>query len=163
MLAAVLSDIHDNVNNMLAALAIAEEQGCRALIFTGDMADFSTFSLLREAWPHELHLVFGNNEYEHEEFYKLAERSHHTHLYGRTGEFRLDNRLIFITHYPHIATRALETGSYDAIFYGHSHIAESKLVGRTLTANPGEVCGIRYSPSFAVYDTVTNTIKYTFL
>ncbi len=157
---AILSDIHDHTTHLLAALLRAEELGCTHLLFAGDMAGLSTFRTLREEWLHGIDLVFGNNEFDRTSFLRLAEQFHHTCHHGDAGSLELDKRRIFLTHYPHIALREAQSGAYDAVFYGHTHCAEQHHCGHTLVANPGEVAGVRNTPSLAVYNTTTNSLTH---
>lgn len=160
MLTAVLSDIHDNISNLLTALWQAEKAGCRHLLFTGDIAELSTLRTLREEWEYGIDMVFGNNEWDRGAHIRLAAQFHNLKHHGDIADFMLDGRRIFMSHYPHEAERALHSGLYDAVFYGHTHKAELREYGNALIANPGEICGVRCSPSFAVYDTSTNTLTY---
>ena len=160
MLIAVLSDIHDNISNLLAALALAEQQGCSHLLVTGDLATLSTLRTLREEWEHGIDLVFGNNEWNRAEHLRMAEQFHHCRHHGDTADITLDGRHIFLTHYPHIAEQAMQSGEYDAVFYGHTHRAELRQGKSGIIANPGEIDGVRRPPSFAVYNTANNSLTF---
>lgn len=160
MLIALMSDIHDNTTNLLLALAEAERMGCTHLLFTGDMATLSTFRTLREEWPHGIDLVFGNNEFDRRTFMQLAEQFHDTCHHGDTTDIDLAGRRIYLTHYPHIAAQAAQTGLYDAVFFGHTHFAEQHTCGKTLLANPGEIAGVRSASGFAVYNTQDNSLTH---
>lgn len=159
MLVALLSDIHDHTTHLLLALQAAKERGCTHLLFMGDMASASTFCLLREEWPHPLDLVFGNNEYELQTFERMASQWPHTTLHGDLADITLGERRLFFCHLPRDAGRAVRSGKYDAVFFGHTHQAEVCTSGHTLIANPGEVYGRREAPGFAVYNTETNTVQ----
>lgn len=158
MLVAVLSDVHDHVTRLLTALAHAQAAGCTHLFFTGDAAALSTFRLMAEEWPHGMDAVFGNNEWERTAFARFAQGCKGVHLHGDEAEVLLDGRRIYLCHYPHMAAKAAAGGGYDAAFYGHSHCAESTMVGTCLLANAGEVCGERYGiPSIGLYNTADNS------
>lgn len=159
MLVALLSDIHDHSSHLLLALQAALEHKCTHLLFMGDMAGISTFRTLREEWPHGMDLVFGNNEYNHDAFLRLAALWEHTTLHGETADFVLDGRHIFMTHLPWSASQAASSGAYDAVFFGHTHVPEQFLSGNTLVANPGEVYGRQGHPTLGIYDTATNSVR----
>lgn len=159
MRVALLSDIHDHTSHLLLALLAAEEQGCRHLLFMGDMAGMSTFRTLREEWRHPIDLVFGNNEYETGAFRRAAGQWPDTTLHGEYADIILDGRRLYFTHFPWSAAKAAESGLYDAVFYGHTHVPELLKTGRTLIANPGEVYGRQGVPSIGVYDTETNSVS----
>ncbi len=160
MLVAVISDVHDNITNLLTALAIAEQKGCRHLLLTGDIASLSTLRTLREEWEYGIDLVFGNNEWERAAHLQLAEQFHHCRHHGDSADFTLEERRIFMTHYPHIAEQALLRGDYDAVFYGHTHYAEQRVGKKCLIANPGEIAGVRGKPGFAIYNTADNSLRF---
>lgn len=155
---ALLSDIHDQTSHLLAALSRAEEEHCRHLLFMGDMEDLETFRLLRSEWSWPIDLVFGNNEDDRGEFLHLSRSFTQTTHHGETGDIDLDGRRIAFTHYPVPALRMAETGRYNAVFFGHTHIPEHKKVGLCLLANPGEIQG-RRQPCFSVYSTENNAVR----
>ena len=159
MLVALLSDIHDHTTHLLLALPAAGQEGCTHLLFMGDMTSASTFRTLREEWKHGIDLVFGNNEYELGVFRKMADKWPQTTLHGDEAYLTLDGRRIFFTHLPWAATKAAESGKYEAVFFGHTHCAEQWNLGSTLVVNPGEVYGRQGTPSIGVYDTETNTAR----
>ena len=134
MLVALLSDIHDHTTHLLLALHTAQEQGCTHLLFMGDMAEASTFIMLREEWTM-------------------------TTLHGAQADIVLDSRRIYFCHLPWQAAQAADSGLYDAVFYGHTHTPEVRHAGRTLLANPGEVYGRQNPPSIGIYDTVDNSVR----
>ncbi len=159
MLIALISDIHDHDTHLLLALQAAAERGCSHLIHMGDMTSASTFRILRDEWSGCIDLVFGNNEYELSTFQRMADQWDNTRLHGYAGSIDIDGRSIFFTHLPRDARKAVESGRYDAVFYGHTHCAEIIQIGRTLIVNPGEIQGRQSAPSFGVYNTETNTAE----
>lgn len=157
---ALLSDVHDRTNNLLAALCLAEEYGCTHLLYLGDIVELSTFCLLAEEWKRPMDVVFGNNEIDRRSFFRLAEAHPHVTHHGDEASIRIGQRLIYFTHYPWAAMKEAESGKYDAVFYGHTHARHRQLVANTLLVNPGEVGGVRCPASFAVYDTEDNTAQF---
>ena len=160
MLIGLISDIHDQEDNLHAALQHLKDAGCTRLIFLGDIATPATFRTLCAAWPHEIDLVLGNNDYPREQYMQPAEQqSHRIHCHGDEGSLLLDNRCIFITHDPFYAVHAIDTGKYHAVFFGHTHRAEQLELNGALVANPGDIQGRYGAPSCAVYETTTHTLK----
>ena len=50
-----------------------------------------------------------------------------------------------------------DSGYFDAIVHGHSHMKGIQRRGKTLMVNPGEVCGyLTGKPTVALLDTVKN-------
>ncbi|MCS6920299.1 MAG: metallophosphoesterase family protein, partial [Elioraea sp.] len=73
---------------------------------------------------------------------------------------QLGGRRLFMIHYPHLAHGMALTGDFDAVFCGHSHQAEIRVVnnvrgGRTLLVNPGTVAGLAAPCTYAVGDLAT--------
>ncbi len=162
MLVALISDVHDHLPHLLLALQQAKEAGCSHLLCMGDITSLSTFRTLCDEWPHGIDIVFGNNEYGRHDFLalaaKLAKEGKKVHHHGDNGIVVLDGRRLFISHYPHAATRALDSGEFDAVFFGHTHLAESFSMRQSIAANPGEVCGLRHPASYGIYNTNTNQV-----
>lgn len=156
---ALLSDVHDNISNLLTALHYAEKQYCTHLLYLGDIAEVSTLRIMLDTWKQPVDIVFGNNEYDllaHTELVREYPLARH---HGDEAVLCLQGRRIYICHYPRKAYIAADSGDYDAVFYGHTHVAEQMQHRQTLVANPGEVGGIRRLPGFGVYDTQTNEMS----
>lgn len=156
---AILSDVHDNVSNLLTALYYAEKQHCTHLLYLGDIAEVSTLHVLLDSWNHPADIVFGNNEYDLRAHTELVQRYPLACHHGDEGTLCLQGRRIYISHYPRKAFIAADCGDYDAAFNGHTHVAEQRQHRQTLVANPGEVGGIRRLPGFGVYDTAINEMS----
>lgn len=157
---AVMSDIHDHVSNMLTALQLAEARGCHHLIYTGDIVELSTLKLLISEWKYPADIVFGNNEYDRELHQKLAQEFPNIRHHGFEGDIVINSRAIYFTHFPHIAQDVAMRGRHNIVFFGHTHRAEQFRINNTILVNPGEVCGNRYAPSFAVYDSENHTVNF---
>ncbi|MBR5522821.1 MAG: metallophosphoesterase family protein [Akkermansia sp.] len=162
MLVALLSDVHDKHNHLRAALDKAKALNCQHLIYLGDFVHPATLSLMLGEWPHPLDFVLGNNEYEWEAFEALAKTRSNIRFHGYDGDIRLQERRLFFTHTPHDAiSKGLNTGLYDAVFYGHTHASAAFIAtDKTLMVNPGEICGRREAPGFAVYCPTSNTVTF---
>ena len=157
---AVLSDSHDNMENIKKAIVIAKEHGIKEGFHLGDFCASPSAVLLAESgltW----HCSWGNVDGDPLAMYKKT-LSYGTMTFADhdTSEVEKDGRKIFLTHYPEIARIAALSGQYDAAFYGHNHTAAQEMIGKTLLANPGEVVGFKGHPSFGIYDTNTNTFEH---
>lgn len=155
---ALLSDIHDHIPHLLAALDMAAGEGCERLFFMGDMARPETFSTLRGEWAGPIDLVFGNNESDRAAFLRMAEAFAQTEHHGDIADLEADGRRIAFTHTPRAAERLASDGLRDAVFFGHTHRPFQGTLLNTLLANPGEIQG-RFEPCFSIYNTNTNTVR----
>lgn len=161
MLIAILSDIHDNEENLRRAISAALAEGCTHLLFLGDMADISTLRLLRRLWPYEMDLVQGNNDYPRADFRAFAEADPLTRFHGESAQLQLDQRRIYMTHEPsHGILLAAESGAFDLLLFGHTHRSGKQSHGHALIANPGDIQGRYGSPSFAIYDTAEHSLRH---
>lgn len=161
MLIALFADIHDNTRNMQQALQKALAEGCSHLLFLGDMASVATFRQLRQAWPHGMDIVPGNNDYPRADFLEEAKQSPLTRYHAESAQITLDERHIYMTHEPYNGVLyAAECGEFDAVFFGHTHRGGQQLHGHTIVANPGDIQGRYGDPSFAIYDTTAHTVRH---
>ncbi len=165
---AVLSDIHDHIDNLDAALEKVKNLGCQSLIFCGDLVSPFVIPHLLASGLH-VYLVFGNNEGDLSAIYAQI-KPDQVEIWGKSeefGEISLDNQKIAFCHYPKIARLLAGTGQHQAVFHGHNHQASEEHLGRTLLANPGSISGIisgKPGPaSFATYDTTDGKYELIYL
>lgn len=157
---ALLSDVHDNTDNLLLALHTAKELGCCRLFYLGDIVEISTLHLMLDEWQLPADIIFGNNEYERGAHQQVTKQYHDAVHHGYEAELCVDGRNIYFTHLPYQIANKAESGKYHAVFYGHTHVAESISHMGVLMANPGEVGGVRRVPQFGIYDTETNSVSF---
>lgn len=157
---AVLSDIHDRLDHLARATFAANEAGCARLLFLGDFcAPFSLQQMVTE-FNGAIDAIFGNNDGDQFLLCRVAAKHPHVTLHGQFAQLVIDERNIFLTHYPEIATPIAKSGEYDAVLYGHNHIAHAEHIGSILLANPGEVMGRLGPPTIGIYDTNSNTMEH---
>lgn len=166
MIIGVLSDIHDNLNNLGKALDLAKSNKVEALIFCGDFcAPFAAKMLAESGLP--VYAVFGNNDGDRFSISQIVKNFSNFHLFGEyIGDeqniLKLGGIKIGVTHYPFYAKTMAKTGWYDAVFYGHSHKSDKQKFGNCLMLNPGEIAGVFGEPSFAVLDTELRSSNVVF-
>jgi putative phosphoesterase len=154
---AVMSDSHDHLHAVRGALTKAQGLGAEAVVHCGDLvAPFVVAAL--KAFPGPVHVVFGNNDGDIFLLGKHAAGSNVT-LHGDVATLELGGRRLLVTHEPPTAAAYACTGEYDAVFYGHVHRSGEDRIGRTLVLGAGELMGLQEEPSFALYDTETNTAE----
>lgn len=161
---AVLSDIHDNIWNLEKALKIVGDEKCEAIIFCGDFcAPFVPPYLVGTGLP--VYAVFGNNDGDQWGIVNRvgADKMKVFPWSEEVAEIELGGKRIAVFHYPKPARGLATTGNYDVVFYGHDHKAYKGMVGKTLLANPGAICGIQKGASgkatFGIYETRSNSFK----
>lgn len=157
---AILSDIHDNVWKLAAALT--EAQDADAMICCGDYCSPFVVAQLAAGFSGPTHLVFGNNDGDLFRITRVAAQHDHVHFHGEFFEGELGGKRFAANHYDNIARPMAGSDEYDVVCYGHNHIYNVERVGDTLTINPGPIMG--YHPgskekvpsTFVVYDTATD-------
>jgi predicted phosphodiesterase len=70
---------------------------------------------------------------------------------------KIDNRNIFLSHYPMLAKPMAKSWDFDACFYWHNHLKHKEKIENCLLLNPGEIGAYKtWIATFAIYDTKTN-------
>jgi hypothetical protein len=163
---AVLSDIHDNVWKLAAALQAAREAD--ALICCGDLCSPFVVRQLGHEFPGPIHVVFGNNDGDLFRIANNARRYDHIHLHGELFRGEFDGKRVAANHYDQIARAIAASSEFDVVCYGHNHIYEVSRIGRALAINPGAIMGATFAPdgsrtdapsTFVIYDTILDEAK----
>ena len=131
----VVSDSHGQVNFTRRAVAMLESREVVQVIHCGDIGSASIVALF-EQWP--THWVFGNVDYDRERLrLEIAAVGHTCH--ERFGSLELEGRRIAFLHGDDtkMLRDAAESGTWDLVCYGHTHVARQHREGTTLLLNPG--------------------------
>lgn len=134
MLIGVLSDTHDRVPMIDAALSIFTERGVEAIVHAGDfVAPFAMQRLLQFGGP--LYATYGNNDGERAGLKKLLPQLKDGPLF-----VEIDGCTILVHHFidwchPDDIERA------DVVITGHTHEVVNRVDLSALLLNPGEGCG----------------------
>jgi hypothetical protein len=161
---AILSDIHDNLWNLAAA--IGHVQDADALICCGDLCSpFVIDELAR--FPKDVHIVFGNNDADLYRITLKAGANPRIHLHGELFQAVLDGKRFAVNHFDYIARPLAKSGEYDVVCFGHNHILEISREKECLLINPGPIMGAKFSegrwedtqPTFVVHDTASGAAE----
>ena len=156
---AILSDSHDNIPNLRAAVEHCNEIGAGLLIHCGDL--ISPFMLEELArFGGAVHLVYGNNAGDQH----LISRSCGTRFpsinhHGTLGAVEAGGLKIAFTHYPELARGLLARGGFDVVCCGHNHLYLVEPSDGAILINPGELLGKDARPSFAVLDSFSRDVE----
>ena len=133
----VISDTHDNVPAVEAAMDRFEAAGVDAVVHCGDFVAPPVIPFLdREGVP--VHAVRGNNDGEREGLASAFESLEGGTLHGRFAELELDGRAFAVLHGERRPViEALAADDYDYVCHGHWHVRERREVGGTTVLNPG--------------------------
>ena len=152
---AIISDTHDNLNNFEKAVSWLKKRKIKTIIHCGDVCAPAVLKKAAENFSGRIHLVFGNADGDR---FGMAEKVYTKQMpnvvihNNDLGEIELEEKKIAFCHFPKFAQGLAATGKYDLVFYGHTHKPWEEKVGQCRLVNPGELAGLFYKATFAVYD-----------
>lgn len=136
----IISDTHDNMPAIEAAIKFFNDKGTAMVLHAGDFISPFTAKAFNEL-PCPLAGVYGNND---------GERAGLSKAYSCIGakikevaEIDHDKRKIAVYHgqIPEILSALISSRKYDIVVTGHTHIPSVTKIEETLVVNPGECCG----------------------
>lgn len=155
MIVAILSDIHDHLPRLRAALQLA--RAADTLVCCGDLCSPFVAKELALGFPNPVHIVFGNNDGDRFRLAANAARFPHLQFHGEYVELDLDGRRFAVNHFDAPGRALARAGLFDVVCFGHNHQFEIAVFGRTLLINPGEIYGeLSGHATFVLYDTSTH-------
>ncbi|MCW3996620.1 MAG: metallophosphoesterase [Candidatus Bathyarchaeota archaeon] len=161
MLVGAISDTHDNLPLIEKAVATLNEHKVDLVLHAGDYVAGFVISKFK-ALNCKLIGVFGNNDGDHELLKKRFSETTNCTVHERFATVTVNGYRIALLHGEEIELLNVlaESGYFDAIVHGHSHIKSVQLRGKTLVVNPGEVCGyLTGKPTAAILDTTAHEAK----
>lgn len=161
---AIISDSHDNLANFKKAMSLIKKRKIRVVIHCGDVCAPATLREILREFSGEFHLVFGNVDGDHFRLTKMAfEEFPQLKIWGEFGELEIEGKKIAFCHFPRFAKGLSAEQTYDLVFYGHSHKPWIQTIGKTRLVNPGNLAGLFYKATFAIYDTKTDKLELKIL
>lgn len=136
----VISDSHDNKDNIIRAFRKLEESGIKTVIHLGDLISPFVIDWINEYYTGTLIFVKGNNDGELAFTLRKIQKYGYVY-YEDPGIIEIDGKRIAIMHKPLFIEEIAASNKVDFVLYGHTHKREIKRVGNTLIVNPGELCG----------------------
>lgn len=162
---AIISDTHDHLPNFKKALDWIKKAKIKLVLHCGDVCAPAVLKEAAKDFSGKIHLVFGNVDGDRflmtKQVYKKIIPN--VILHGERGEIEVEKIKITFTHYPDFAKGLAATQKYDLVFYGHSHKPWEEKIGRCRLVNPGNLAGLFYKPTFAVYDIKTDKLELKIL
>jgi len=151
MLLGVVSDTHGHVLHTQAAVRMLESLQVEAVLHCGDVGT-AEIPPLFSPWP--AHYVLGNVDYDPDGVKQAMPANGSFH--GQFADLTLADRRIAVVHSDDFQRfrKAVSSGDYDLVCYGHTHLAEQHWERNTLVLNPGAL--YRAKPhSIAIVDLKT--------
>ena len=152
----IISDTHDNLAEVRKLVDKLNCLDCGMLIHCGDICGPGVLQELARLRC-EVHCCFGNMDDKGQVSKAAAETRVRCH--GEKGMLEVEGRKIGFVHLPNLAYKMAESGEFHVVFYGHTHLVNKEYIGKTLFVNPGEIQGRKWSPSFALYETVSGDVR----
>jgi putative phosphoesterase len=149
---AILSDTHDQIANLRAAVRYCNNEHINLLIHCGDL--ISPF-MLKElaAFKGQTHLIYGNNAGDQHLTSSRCQKTftsitHH----GVLGDINYCGLRIGFVHYPEFAYGLTLQSTYDVVCCGHNHKHSVEWTDDTLLINPGHMLGEDDQAGFTLFD-----------
>lgn len=158
---AIISDIHDNAHNLVMFYEQIKNQNIEKILFLWDYCWWGIWVLLANS-PIPVFAIWWNNDWDKSLITKFAlkESSNLEVWFDTFDSIEINNRKIFLSHYPMIAKPIAKSWDYDAVFYWHNHIKHKELINDCLVLNPWEVWAYKtWEWTYAIYDTNSNTAE----
>ena len=160
---AVISDIHDNIWTLRAAISFVQEAD--VLICCGDLCSPFILPMIAERYTKPIKLVFGNNDGDLFRITRQAVRFSNIQIAAEYYQDELGGLKVAAVHYDNIGLDLARSGQFDLVCFGHNHRHQVEYFGTTLAINPGALMGYsplenkEISPTFIIYDTDTKEVK----
>ena len=149
----LISDTHDRLPAIQAALRSFADRGVDTLIHAGDVvAPFAAKLLAR--FPGRVHVIYGNNDGERDGLKRVLPQIQDGPLL-----LDLDGRRVLVHHWVRQCHEE-DIANADVIVTGHTHEARVERRDGKLLINPGECCGwISGHCTAAVLDLETDEVE----
>jgi putative phosphoesterase len=163
---AIISDIHDNVWKLAAALDAA--RGADALLCCGDLCSPFIAHQIGRGFSKPVHIVFGNNDGDLFRISANARRYEHISVHGEFFRGEFGGKRFAANHYDNIARVLAASAEFDVVCYGHNHVYDVRRIGSTRAINPGAVMGATFAAdgsrtdvasTMVLYETATGEVK----
>lgn len=161
---AIFSDTHDNLPNLKKAISWIKKEKIKVLIHCGDIFKPETLEDGLKEYQGKIYIIFSEAD---ASFSMIPEDSFEdlpeSKVFGKFGQIKISGKKIAFTHFPEIARDLAKSQKYDLVFYGHTHKPWEEKIGKTRLVNPGNIAGILFKSTFAIYDTKTNKLELKIL
>jgi putative phosphoesterase len=161
MLIGAISDSHDNLPQIEKAVQALNNQKVGLVLHAGDYVAGFVIPKFK-ALNCKLIGVFGNNDGDHELLKKRFSETNNCTIHDRFTTETIEGYRVALLHghETELLNAIIDSESFDAVIHGHSHNMGIERKGKTLSINPGELCGyLTGKPTVAILDTDKNVAK----
>ena len=156
----LISDTHDNIDNILKAVREFNSRQVDIVLHAGDFVSpiaVESFAGIK------LVGILGNNDTDIRGLTSAFDKIH-GELKGEIYEGEYDGVKLVIYHGTISSKRdfLIKSGKYDLVIYGHTHRKTTDTIGRTVVVNPGTAKGwiFGFNATIAICDTSTRNIEF---
>ncbi len=162
---AIISDTHDNLPNLKKAVSYIKKEKIKLIIHCGDIFKPETIKEILKDFKGKIYLIFSPAD---ADFSQIPRDSFsgikNVKVFKEFGQIQIKNGpFIAFCHFPEIAENLINQQKYDLVFYGHTHRPWEEKIGKTRVVNPGNLAGIFYKPTFAIYNTKEDKLELKIL
>ena len=161
MLIGAIADSHDNLPLVEKAVQTLNQNNVGLVFHGGDYVAGFVIPKFKQL-KCKLIGVFGNNDGDHELLKKHFSQAANCTIHGRFAQVTVDGYRIALLHghETELLKAIIDSGYFNAVIHGHSHNKGIELEGKTLSVNPGELCGyLTGKPTIAIIDTAKHEAK----
>ncbi len=138
----VVSDTHNNLNNIEVIINLFNDEKVPVVIHTGDICSANTLEKFSKL-DSELIGVYGNNDRNESGLQEVAEKNNFQ-FQEPPRRLSLIDREIVIFHEPDKIDQFLSENKFiNVVLYGHTHRYENITKNGILYFNPGESAGMQ--------------------
>jgi putative phosphoesterase len=153
----IISDTHDQIDRIKKAIAIFKKEKVVLVYHLGDFCSPFTLYFYKDL-PCSVKAVFGNNDGDISRLSSV--KPGNMEFFDSFYTDEQNSKKIAVTHgvNENMVAALFESGKYDIILRGHTHVAEIKKSDKTILINPGSLVGPIDNfrnctkPSIAIYD-----------
>lgn len=156
---AILSDTHDNLLNVRAAVDILRQEDIDKLLHCGDVCGPGVVEALQD-----FDVFFAQGNMDRMPALGLAVEAFHGpgHL-ARFHTLMLSGSQAALLHgdEERLLHRLIHSGEYAYVFHGHTHRPADRQIGPTRIINPGALGGLHRAPrSMCIFDLETDQARF---
>jgi len=157
---AILSDTHNRIHALEAAIAYLQLRQITTVFHCGDVTTADTARLLT---GFTVHYVIGNGDADAKEITRLLSAANPDSTGGMVFSGEIGGAKIAATH-GHLPGKVIELAAsqaYDFVFHGHTHIQRDDIIHGTRVINPGSLGSPRYAGrTLCILELLTGQAEY---
>jgi hypothetical protein len=142
MLIGILSDTHDDMSAISRAVDIFNDENVSHVIHAGDIVSPFTFEAFNNLHC-SISAVLGNNDGD-----KLLLKSRSRgNIQHQPLIMTFNERKIVVVHEPDLVDALSDSGHFQVVIYGHTHVPDIRRRKETLVINPGKAAALHRGES----------------